>query len=80
MSRRMRSWLGWLFLAAALATMLAMGLVPALAAEEPLTTAERQGAETSTPTSAPPATEQTVVARRSRERTIRRLRSPAIRT
>ncbi len=46
MSRRMRPWLGWLLLVATLAALWAAGLVPALAAEEPLTTAERQAAGT----------------------------------
>lgn len=46
MSRRTSPWLGWLLLAAALATISALGLVPAVAAEEALTPAERQGAAT----------------------------------
>ena len=45
MSRHMRPWLGWLLVVATLTAITAMGLVPALAADEPLTAAERQTAE-----------------------------------
>lgn len=44
MSRRTRPWLGWLFVLATLAAITTMGLVPALAADEPLTADERQTA------------------------------------
>lgn len=46
MSRRSRPWLGWLLLTATLAALWATGLVPALAADEPLTPVQRQSAAT----------------------------------
>ena len=46
MPRRSRPLLGWLAVAGVLAAVGASGLVPALAAEEPLTSAERMTAET----------------------------------
>ena len=46
MSRRTRPLLGWFLVALATAAALATGLVPALAADEPLTPQQRQAAET----------------------------------